>query len=348
FSRMPIPKIIKNNCNFTIFNRTLVTWTCESAGMQEMEMSSSFGEALSRAGTEQIMSGPLGLFFGVGRASNAAGKVAGVQAAAARHAAFIDELSTEGIEASTNIEQLLIEASEAGTVATVGAPVEEQPEGTGPDGTEPEGQAPAAHPAPAKTEPEKITPHLVASRKNGAGNGTLIGAVANGVGGLFNSDKEDPPPAYTDTQEPDIPVTPAKTKEPSGIVPAESGTSESIPLPITKSQSGPPKLTSLADVTISSEVVDPLESIPEEKREDWAMAESMIKVSGVMRSGTNRYTVLIRGEVIVKGETTDVDHENETYTFKLISVNNRDICTWAPVPSSTNAAGKNADFVPFR
>lgn len=329
-------------------SRKLDTWTCESAEMPEMEMSSSFGEALSRAGTECIMSGPLGLFFGVSRASNAAGKVAEVQAAAARHAAFIDELSTEGMEASTNIGLLVAEASEAGTVATMGAPVEQQTAKPAPDETQPGGQAPDASAAPAVSKPDKVAPNLVAAKKDGAGNGTLVGAVAEGVGSLFNPDKEGPTPDDADPPEPESPVTSAEIKVQPNTEPAQEIAVAEPTRPASNDKVDTPKLVPLAAVKISSEIVDPLHSIPEEDRDNWAKAQSLIRVNGVMRSAAGRYTVLIKGNVIVKGETTDVDYEGEVYTFKLISVNSRDICIWAPVTSPTNAVEEESEFVPFR
>lgn len=321
------------------FSEKLDTWTCQSAQMPEMEMSSSLGEAISRAGTEYLLSGPIGLFVGVTRASNATGKVAELQATAAGHAAFIDELSTAGMNASTNIEQLVQDAAESGTVATLGAPVETQLSATDTNAPQHHEKTPGSGDS---SEPPKMEPRLVAAKRDNNDSGTLLGAVADGVGSLLGKEDEGGGSADPGTVETEALAMPAEEQAETRV--PEKDSKRTAP----DTSPAKPNAMSVASVSLSSEVVDPLGSIPEEKREDWKQAQSTIKVNGVMKAADGKYTVLIGGDVIVAGETTEVDYDGETYTFRLMGIKNRNTCVWSPVTLSTNDVDNGSDFVPFQ
>jgi hypothetical protein len=91
----------------------------------------------------------------------------------------------------------------------------------------------------------------------------------------------------------------------------------------------------------TSAVVD---ALPADEQAAWRAAAAQIKVEGVARIRGGASAAIVSGNLYLPGQTLLIEHEGNSYWFKLIDARRNGVCRWKPAEKSS----RTRDFIPIR
>lgn len=254
-----------------------------------------------------------------------------IRAQAALRVALADDISQNGLNASTALAARVVsDLTPAGPALADVKQKEDEPRID----------------AEASSDTEEAQP--------APGDETLLGALTTGVsegvaglrslvaGGQREAGPTAAPAAAGGPQaerEPAPEEKPAPDKKPNDLPepteqPAATEVLEVAGLTHAPAPPGVPPLDTPTDTRTREEI---LAEMSEETRQLWTTAESRIRVSGVLRGGRGGACAIANGNLVRVGGILDLVFRRMKFSFRLKSIGDGNVCSWAPIPGAPNA-----------